>query len=148
MCRRDNRNGAHHAEIPAINKVATGTLIAKQFVPPDNKANYIFRTSANDAIQSGVIVDEATSPRGFKAPTTLTDSTNYGQLGRAAAFTRLTGARGRGDVKADLGRMYALFPRLAERRTQLAGTLSGGEQHLPRKAQTPTVLRGSPATRI
>jgi branched-chain amino acid transport system ATP-binding protein len=29
-----------------------------------------------------------------------------------------------------LARVYALFPRLAERRTQLAGTLSGGEQQM------------------
>ena len=29
-----------------------------------------------------------------------------------------------------LQRVYALFPRLAERRTQLAGTLSGGEQQM------------------
>ena len=33
-------------------------------------------------------------------------------------------------ISADLERMYTLFPRLAERRTQLAGTLSGGEQQL------------------
>ncbi len=33
-------------------------------------------------------------------------------------------------IAADLARMYALFPRLAERRTQLAGTLSGGEQQM------------------
>ena len=66
-----------------INNVATGTLIAKQFVGPDHKANYIFRTSANDAIQSAMIVDEAIVRRGFKAPAILADSTNYGQLGRA-----------------------------------------------------------------
>jgi branched-chain amino acid transport system ATP-binding protein len=46
------------------------------------------------------------------------------------AFTRLTGARPRGDVSADLARMFDLFPRLAERRTQQAGTLSGGEQQM------------------
>ncbi len=34
------------------------------------------------------------------------------------------------EVGADLDRIYALFPRLAERRTQLAGTLSGGEQQM------------------
>ena len=33
-------------------------------------------------------------------------------------------------VAADLERAYALFPRLAERRRQLAGTLSGGEQQM------------------
>lgn len=33
-------------------------------------------------------------------------------------------------VEADLDRMYALFPHLAGRRAQLAGTLSGGEQQM------------------
>jgi len=33
-------------------------------------------------------------------------------------------------VKADLQRVYALFPRLFERRRQTAGTLSGGEQQM------------------
>jgi len=33
-------------------------------------------------------------------------------------------------VAADFERVYALFPRLAERRRQLAGTLSGGEQQM------------------
>ncbi|MFT4096698.1 MAG: ABC transporter ATP-binding protein [Rhodoblastus sp.] len=46
------------------------------------------------------------------------------------AFPRLTGARPKGDVDRDLDRMFELFPRLAERRDQLAGTLSGGEQQM------------------
>ena len=46
------------------------------------------------------------------------------------AFPRLTRARPRGDVEADLERALQLFPRLKERRTQLAGTLSGGEQQM------------------
>ncbi|HEY0523946.1 MAG TPA: ABC transporter ATP-binding protein [Stellaceae bacterium] len=46
------------------------------------------------------------------------------------AFPRLTGARQRGDVKGDQQRMFELFPRLGERRNQLAGTLSGGEQQM------------------
>jgi branched-chain amino acid transport system ATP-binding protein len=33
-------------------------------------------------------------------------------------------------VAEDLERMFALFPRLKERRDQLAGTLSGGEQQM------------------
>lgn len=54
-------------------------------------------------------------------------------------FARLTvaenlqmGAYTRSDdeIAADLDRMYTLFPRLAERRAQLAGTLSGGEQQM------------------
>jgi branched-chain amino acid transport system ATP-binding protein len=35
-----------------------------------------------------------------------------------------------GDLKEDYERVYTLFPRLYERRTQLAGTLSGGEQQM------------------
>ena len=46
------------------------------------------------------------------------------------AFTRFTGRRPRGDTAADLERMFDLFPRLRERRAQLAGTLSGGEQQM------------------
>ncbi len=33
-------------------------------------------------------------------------------------------------IRADLERCYELFPRLAERRNQLAGSLSGGEQQM------------------
>jgi branched-chain amino acid transport system ATP-binding protein len=33
-------------------------------------------------------------------------------------------------IKADIDRCYGLFPRLAERRHQLAGSLSGGEQQM------------------
>jgi branched-chain amino acid transport system substrate-binding protein len=71
------------AEIPVINNVATGSVIAKQFAPPEQKANYVFRTSANDLIQSAMIADEAVKRQGFKKPAILADSTNYGQLGRA-----------------------------------------------------------------
>ena len=46
------------------------------------------------------------------------------------AFPRLTGARPRNDVAQDMGKMFDIFPRLAERRSQLAGTLSGGEQQM------------------
>ena len=68
------------AEIPVINNVATGTVISSQFAK--ERANYVFRTSAADAIQAPMIVDEAIARRGFKKPAILADSTNYGQLGR------------------------------------------------------------------
>ena len=54
-------------------------------------------------------------------------------------FTRMTitenllmGAFVRKDaeVDADMDKVFALFPRLAERRKQLAGTMSGGEQQM------------------
>jgi len=34
------------------------------------------------------------------------------------------------EIKADINKQFDLFPRLAERRNQLAGTLSGGEQQM------------------
>jgi len=36
----------------------------------------------------------------------------------------------KGNLNADLERVFQLFPRLAERRKQLSGTLSGGEQQM------------------
>jgi branched-chain amino acid transport system ATP-binding protein len=38
--------------------------------------------------------------------------------------------RARAGARAKLAEMYAMFPRLGERRRQLAGTLSGGEQQM------------------
>lgn len=43
------------------------------------------------------------------------------------AFQR---ARGDKEMQSDLERVYTLFPRLAERKSQHAGTLSGGEQQM------------------
>lgn len=46
------------------------------------------------------------------------------------AYLRYQGREGRGSIRKDLDDMYALFPRLHERRKQAAGTLSGGEQQM------------------
>jgi branched-chain amino acid transport system substrate-binding protein len=70
------------AKIPAMNNVATGTIVAKQFLPPEYKDNYVFRNSANDQIQSQMIVEEAIGKRKYTKVAILADSTNYGQLGR------------------------------------------------------------------
>jgi branched-chain amino acid transport system ATP-binding protein len=42
------------------------------------------------------------------------------------AYLRKSG----GEIKADMERVFTLFPRLKERESQLAGTLSGGEQQM------------------
>ncbi len=68
----------------------------------------------------------AHSPEGRRVFATMSVTDNL-TLG---AFPRLTGSRPKGDVKADLERAMELFPRLKERRAQLAGTLSGGEQQM------------------
>ncbi|WP_211466568.1 ABC transporter substrate-binding protein [Collimonas silvisoli] len=70
------------AKIPVMNNVATGSIITKQFVAPEQKDNYVFRTSANDTIQSAMIVDEAVVRQKHTKVAILADSTNYGQLGR------------------------------------------------------------------
>ncbi|NMM26184.1 MAG: ABC transporter ATP-binding protein [Glaciimonas sp.] len=68
----------------------------------------------------------AHSPEGRRVFSTMSVTDNL-LLG---AFPRYTRARPRGDIKADLERALELFPRLKERQTQLAGTLSGGEQQM------------------
>lgn len=68
----------------------------------------------------------AHSPEGRRVFATMTVTDNL----RLGAFPRYTGARPRGNVEADLERAMELFPRLKERREQLAGTLSGGEQQM------------------
>ena len=68
----------------------------------------------------------AHSPEGRRVFPTLNVTDNL-LLG---AFPRLTGARAKGDVQGDIAKMFELFPRMGERRDQLAGTLSGGEQQM------------------
>jgi len=68
------------AKIPVMNNVATATAITKQFA--DQPENYVFRNSANDTIQSAMIVQELVDRRKFTKVAILADSTNYGQLGR------------------------------------------------------------------
>jgi len=68
----------------------------------------------------------AHSPEGRRVFATMTVTDNL-LLG---AFPRFTGARAKGDIAADVERAMDYFPRLKERRAQLAGTLSGGEQQM------------------
>jgi len=68
----------------------------------------------------------AHSPEGRRVFATMSVTDNL-LLG---AFPRFTRARPKGDIQRDLEKAMELFPRLKERRTQLAGTLSGGEQQM------------------
>lgn len=56
------------------------------------------------------------------APLSVLDNLKLGSVGLAD--------RNRHSLRRQLDTVYALFPRLAERRDQLAGTLSGGEQQM------------------
>ena len=71
------------ARIPVITAVATGTLITRQFQPPEFADNFVFRVSASDSIQAALIATEAVVNRGFRRVAIFHDATNYGQLGRA-----------------------------------------------------------------
>ncbi len=46
------------------------------------------------------------------------------------AYLRYRSKEGKGTIRKDLDEIYAIFPRLKERRKQMAGTLSGGEQQM------------------
>lgn len=74
--------------------------------------------SARDRVQRGI----SQSPEGRRVFSTLTVLENL-ELG---AFLR----KDKAGIAQDLERVYSLFPRLADRRRQAAGTLSGGEQQM------------------
>jgi branched-chain amino acid transport system ATP-binding protein len=78
----------------------------------------ISRRSTEAIVAMGV----AHIPEGRGTFTTLTTEENL-HLG---AMTRPNNS----DIKTDIERAYHFFPRLKERRTQQAGTLSGGEQQM------------------
>jgi branched-chain amino acid transport system ATP-binding protein len=57
-------------------------------------------------------------------PLTVEDNLELG------AYLRYRAGGQKGEIAADLERMFLMFPRLKERRRQAAGTLSGGEQQM------------------
>ncbi len=90
-------------------------------------------------LRSGSIMFEGEDLSSYKAHQLVSKGIAMVPEGRGV-FARLTvednldmGAYHRNDkdgIAADMERMYSLFPRLKERRTQLAGTMSGGEQQM------------------
>jgi branched-chain amino acid transport system ATP-binding protein len=78
----------------------------------------ITNTSAHEVVKQGI----SQSPEGRKLFPRMSVLENL-EMG---AFQR----RDRANFKEDLDRVYHLFPRLAERVNQKAGTMSGGEQQM------------------
>ncbi|MGN0372737.1 MAG: ABC transporter ATP-binding protein [Enterocloster sp.] len=78
----------------------------------------IQNTGTMDIVNSGMTM----VPEGRRvfARTSVKDNLLLGSYGR----------KDREGVKKDLERVYEMFPRLLERRNQMAGTLSGGEQQM------------------
>lgn len=71
-------------KIPTIINVATGIIVNEYFKDAEGKPqeNYLFSMSANDTIQSDLIVSEFVDKKGYKKIAILADDTNYGQSGR------------------------------------------------------------------
>jgi branched-chain amino acid transport system ATP-binding protein len=86
----------------------------KVFLEGEDLAGY----KAHDIVYKGV----AMVPEGRRVFSKLTVSENLDM----GAYHRSDGA----GIEEDRERVFRLFPRLEERRTQVAGTLSGGEQQM------------------
>jgi branched-chain amino acid transport system ATP-binding protein len=97
--------------INGLNRPRSGTI---RFQGQD-----ITNRPAHEIVKLGI----AQSPEGRRLFPRMSVLENL-QMG---AFQR---ARGDKDLQGDLERVYTLFPRLSERKSQHAGTLSGGEQQM------------------
>ncbi|WP_028505535.1 ABC transporter ATP-binding protein [Ruminococcus sp. FC2018] len=78
----------------------------------------ITKTPAHKIVKMGI----AHVPEGRRIFQNLTVLDNI----RLGAFTR----KDKDGIAQDIEKVYKLFPRLEERKTQIAGTLSGGEQQM------------------
>jgi branched-chain amino acid transport system ATP-binding protein len=90
--------------------------------PRRGKIRFEGRDITHDAPHAIVKLGIAQSPEGRKLFPRMTVTENL-EMG---AFQRSD----RSAIKEDMERVFTLFPRLAERRTQKAGTMSGGEQQM------------------
>jgi branched-chain amino acid transport system ATP-binding protein len=70
-----------------------------------------------DLVKQGLVM--VPEGRGVFSRMTITENLQMG------AFVRTDG-----EIDADMERVFGIFPRLKERRDQLAGTMSGGEQQM------------------
>ena len=82
----------------------------------------ISRTPAHDIVKLGI----AQVPQGRGTFTDLSVEDNL----RAGAYTRARDGVEKGGIDGDMREWYDIFPRLHERRSQKAGSLSGGEQQM------------------
>jgi branched-chain amino acid transport system ATP-binding protein len=78
----------------------------------------VTRTPPHEVVKRGI----SQSPEGRKLFPRMSVTENL-EMG---AFQRTD----RGGMKEDMDRVFSLFPRLAERKSQKAGTMSGGEQQM------------------
>jgi branched-chain amino acid transport system ATP-binding protein len=92
-----------------------------RMIRTEGEIHYAGRSIAAEAVEDVVRLGVAHVPEGRGTFLRLTVEENL----RLGAMVRRDGA-----IAADIERVYGHFPRLAERRHQQAGTLSGGEQQM------------------
>ena len=96
--------------INGLNHPRRGTILFED--------NDVTRTPPHEIVRRGI----SQSPEGRKLFPRMTVIENL-EMG---AFQRTD----RTEIREDMDRVFSLFPRLAERKSQKAGTLSGGEQQM------------------
>ena len=108
--------GSNGAGKTTTMKAVTGTL------PFDGEIRYLGESirgkGACDLVHKGLVM--VPEGRGVFARMTILENLQMG------AYTR----KDKAGIKADIERMFSIFPRLRERKDQLAGTMSGGEQQM------------------
>lgn len=77
------------AHIPLIVTGATGATITKAFMPPAYPVNYVFRTSASDALQPIVILNDVIDRRKITKIALLHDESPYGHFGKQSMLAEL-----------------------------------------------------------
>jgi branched-chain amino acid transport system ATP-binding protein len=109
--------GANGAGKSTLLKTLSGLL-----KPKEGSIEYLGKTIAGKPAQAIVKSGISHVPEGRRVFSNMTVEENI-ELG---AFIRNDSA----GIKKDFDKVYETFPRLLERRKQLAGTLSGGEQQM------------------
>jgi len=107
--------GANGAGKTTTLRAVSGMIAAKGTVTFGGAS--LVGKSADQVVRLGI----AHVPQGRGTITDLTVEENL----RLGAYTRRDG-----EVRADIDRWFEVFPRLAERRDQAAGSMSGGEQQM------------------
>ena len=103
-------------------KTTTLKTLAGLLTPADGQIHYDGKSLKNIVAHQRAAMGIALVPegRGVFARMTVAENLLMGAYSRNA----------KNEIATDLARMYELFPRLGERKDQLAGTLSGGEQQM------------------
>ena len=109
--------GANGAGKTTTMKAISGLLnLSKGTIRFDGRD--ITKMKAHARVGKGI--SQAPEGRGIFPGMTVAENLDMGAYGR----------RDRTGIKEDLERVFSLFPRLEERKTQLGGTMSGGEQQM------------------